>query len=308
MPVLRKWSDWQWHRQQQHIHYESLIPKSEKIEDDESEIPLSLPSSVQIPRKLRRLNLTLGFLPWALCIILSASLATVSSDHRKAHRHGSYETGFDTDLGPAKPSLGLTKVKFYGGIQVDPNGTYYLTHNPDEPHYVGESSPEIDDAWERMLLHKRYLGLTPKEAAETDFPIDEKDWIFDLYWVSPNTFHTLHCLNYIRRSLDRAYYTDIEDLPARPFRMTHRMHLDHCIESIRQTVQCSLDITPVPRPWIPQAGIYHADIDQWHTCRDFSAVRNWMDWRNRDENDDDFINVTHRYKDRNAPYAKWNPW
>ncbi len=99
MPLFRRWSDWPWHKQQQQIHYESLVPKSEQIEDDESEIALSLPSSVQFPRKLRRFNQTLGFLPWALCIILSASLVAVSSNHRKAHSNGSYETGFDTDLG-----------------------------------------------------------------------------------------------------------------------------------------------------------------------------------------------------------------
>jgi hypothetical protein len=137
----------------------------------------------------------------------------------------------------------------------------------------------------------------------------------------------------MRRSLDRDYYKDIQDLPPRPFRMSHRMHLgkqddfsqifskrkrtlvqslilyaDHCIEALRQSLTCSLDMTPIPRPWIPQAGIYHADIDQWHTCRDYSSVRSWMDWRNRDEQDSDFINVTHRYKDRNALYAKFNPW
>lgn len=135
----------------------------------------------------------------------------------------------------------------------------------------------------------------------------------------------------MRRSLDRDYYKDIQDLPPRPFRMSHRMHLgkqtlntqqltrialpaclticaDHCIEALRQSLTCSLDMTPVPRPWIPQAGIYHADIDQWHTCRDYSSVRSWMDWRNRDEEDGDFINVTHRYKDRGALYSKYNPW
>jgi hypothetical protein len=29
----------------------------------------------------------------------------------------------------------------------------------------------------------------------------------------------------MRRSLDRDYYKDIQDLPPRPFKMSHRMHL-----------------------------------------------------------------------------------
>lgn len=58
-------------------------------------------------------------------------------------------------VAPANSALGLTKVKFYGGVQIDPNGTYSLTHNPAEPNFVGPSSPEIDEAWDRMLLHSK---------------------------------------------------------------------------------------------------------------------------------------------------------
>lgn len=100
------------------------------------------------------------------------------------------------------PRPGLAKVKFWGGIQVDPNGTYYITHNPDEPRFVGQPSPEIDDAWQRAILHSRercndlsyhdqsdelftgYVGLTPEEAANEGFDIKEEDWILDKYWVA----------------------------------------------------------------------------------------------------------------------------
>ncbi|XMA08224.1 hypothetical protein WAI453_001015 [Rhynchosporium graminicola] len=280
------------------------LPHNEDVDLEEKDI---CPSPLLISRP-RSSHSYFNLLPWVLCAALSVALITMSITHHKFRHQNTYETGFDTELGPANSVLGLTKVKFYGGVQIDPNGTYYLSSNPAEPNYVGPSSPELDETWDRMLLHQRYLGLTPEEVSRTDFKVDEKDWIFDLYWVSPNTFHSLHCLDYMRRSLDREYYTDIKELPPRPFRMTHRMHLDHCIEALRQTLTCSLDMTPVPRPWIPQAGIYHADIDQWHTCRDYSSVRSWMDWRNRDEKDADFINVTHRYKDRDALYAKFNPW
>ena len=66
--------------------------------------------------------------------------------------------------------LGLTKVKFYGGVQIDPNGTYYLSHNPAEPNFVGPSSPEVDAAWDKMLLHSKYpffLMLSNERLAKT---------------------------------------------------------------------------------------------------------------------------------------------
>ena len=46
--------------------------------------------------------------------------------------------------------------------------------------------PEVSNVYTSELTcnTERYFGLTPQEAAETDFSIDEKDWIFDLYWVS----------------------------------------------------------------------------------------------------------------------------
>jgi hypothetical protein len=31
-----------------------------------------------------------------------------------------------------------------------------LSHNPAEPNFVGPSSPEVDAAWDKMLLHSKY--------------------------------------------------------------------------------------------------------------------------------------------------------
>jgi hypothetical protein len=75
------------------------VPKNER--DDESDI-LFPPA---VPPKSRPFNHALSVLPWALCIILSAALFALASDHRRAYRHGSYETGFDTDLGKSRNSL-----------------------------------------------------------------------------------------------------------------------------------------------------------------------------------------------------------
>lgn len=68
------------------------MPRSEK--DDESDI--SFPPTV--PLESRLFSQVFSILPWVLCIILSATLFAIASDHRRTYRHGSYETGFDTDL------------------------------------------------------------------------------------------------------------------------------------------------------------------------------------------------------------------
>lgn len=50
---------------------------------------------------------------------------------------------------------------------------------------------------------------------------------------------------------------------------------------------CSLDLIPIPRVYVPEGRgvLLLADLDQWHTCRNMDAIRDWMTWRNRDRND-----------------------
>jgi hypothetical protein len=83
---------------------------------------------------------------------------------------GSYETSFTTELrmlpqleslsrkeilirylGPDRNALSLHKVKFYGGIVFDENGTASVSHRPGEPDYFGLPSEETEIAWERLL-------------------------------------------------------------------------------------------------------------------------------------------------------------
>jgi hypothetical protein len=52
-------------------------------------------------------------------------------------------------------------------------------------------------------------------------------------------------------------------------------HMDHCIDSLRQTLMCSSDLSPIPYAWntkyqqtLPVTGVTH-------TCRDFEALSEW---------------------------------
>lgn len=96
--------------------------------------------------------------------------------------------------------------------------------------------------------------------------------------------------------------------PEWPFDCPELTIPDHCIDAIRQTLMCSFDTTPVPRPWRPEGGIYLTRIEQWHTCRNPEPVNDWLHWKNRDFNDDMFTNTSQRWKDPNALYAKYYPW
>lgn len=53
------------------------------------------------------------------------------------------------------------------------------------------------------------------------------------------------------------------------------IHMDHCIDQLRQSLACSSDVTPIPYVWYPQ---YNSTLPQTgitHTCRNFDAIRDW---------------------------------
>ncbi|KAJ6271091.1 hypothetical protein PSV08DRAFT_410020 [Bipolaris maydis] len=248
-------------------------------------------------------------LPWSISAFLLVALAIVSLGHRNPL--GSYESGFVTDIDAVRPKISLTRKKFHAGVNIDAKGSYSLTKDPHGPDFFAPPSPEVDALWmDQMLLNSSFafMKLTPKEVEKSGLTMLPGDLLEDgTYAVQPSAVHSLHCLNYIRKSLARDYYTDITDAPERPYHMSHRMHLgqsfqfhlfhslalyiyihtrsfanvilgrvDHCLENIRQHLTCSFDLTWTPRAWRPEARVFHADTDQWHVCRDFDKLMDWM--------------------------------
>jgi len=283
--------------------YDSLLSEDSESVKDENSPPF------QIKRRPKwHFNFSI-VLPWILCVILSALLVMTQILHKIPRIHDTFEAGFDTEFAFSNETMGLKRVRFTSDIQVDPNGTLYLSQNPNGPQYVGPPTPEIDQAWEDLLMkNDRYVGLTPEEVAQkTNFKPEKEDWILDRYWIEPNGLHSLHCLNMLRKYSYHNHYPEIQDLPPSPFRITDRLHLDHCIDAIRQNLLCSLDLTPTIRSWRPEAGFYLSRIEQWHTCRIVEPINSWLQWRGENFTGDDFKNASQRFRDPNALYAKYYP-
>lgn len=57
---------------------------------------------------------------------------------------------------------------------------------------------------------------------------------------------------------------------------TQAAHLEHCLDSIRQHIQCYGSTTLVPTRWQPDAGRQYVDSEQEHVCRDFSYLRKYV--------------------------------
>lgn len=67
-------------------------------------------------------------------------------------------------------------------------------------------------------------------------------------------------------------------------------HVAHCINSIRESLMCSADITPNVWYWDERVQRSIPSFDVVHECRDFGALKEWALERQLDEK---FDTTTH---------------
>ncbi|KAJ4147635.1 hypothetical protein LMH87_002147 [Akanthomyces muscarius] len=179
----------------------------------------------------------------------------------------SFETGFDTELEPIWGVISLEKIRFTGDLKVDPNGTVY--REVVGRQYVGPPSPEIDDAWVD-IIRGGGVDLVGVEAESVTHKTYRKP---GGWWLTgTHVFHQLHCLNKLRMSTHPEYYTQHDFEPLENW----RMHLDHCIDIIRQSLQCSADMTKIDVVWNEAKHRIVPDLNGEHVCRNFRQLQSWM--------------------------------
>ncbi|KAK8063641.1 hypothetical protein PG996_008293 [Apiospora saccharicola] len=176
---------------------------------------------------------------------------------------------------PAQDILSYEVVKFNSAFGVG------------RSEYQGEPSPELDELWENLFLLELQI---PREQARLlpnkTIPVHPDKP--DSFAVGLSVFHDLHCLNTIRKGLDYFNYQMWNEThnplntPLHLLDDDHRLggpldppHLSHCIDHLRQAIQCHSDISPVVWQWSEATQdnkIYGTTV---RTCRNFAAVRDW---------------------------------
>jgi hypothetical protein len=76
----------------------------------------------------------------------------------------------------------------------------------------------------------------------------------------------MHCLDSIRH----LYWGHDKNADADPVvneRILKKHHIDHCFDSLRQSIMCAADISPVPYNWVPSMGLALGSLGVPHTCR-----------------------------------------
>lgn len=63
-------------------------------------------------------------------------------------------------------------------------------------------------------------------------------------------------------------------------RTNNVMIIDHCIDALRELIQCGGDLTPIPIVWSDEVGRHVPDTAQLHTCRNFNKLKDLVYARN----------------------------
>ncbi|KAF5327876.1 hypothetical protein D9619_003923 [Psilocybe cf. subviscida] len=135
--------------------------------------------------------------------------------------------------------------------------------------YQGVPSSELDHLWE-ALYSVGFQRISKNDAARLPNKTSPIPGDADGYITELDVFHQLHCLNFIRKALRPDYYPDMRmGVPEID------VHVDHCVDSIRQSLMCSADISTVGWQWSDdlQNNTFQGGVA--HKCRNFDMIQDW---------------------------------
>ncbi|KAJ7485546.1 hypothetical protein FB451DRAFT_1230229 [Mycena latifolia] len=150
-------------------------------------------------------------------------------------------------------------------------------HEGDMSPFQIPSSPALDEMW-TDLYNFGISRITKEEAARLPnkthaIPGDEGHYIAQL-----DVFHSLHCLNKIRMALDPDYYPDWRISTTNnwiPSQKDATQHVSHCVDWIRQSIQCAGDTSVIVWQWHDSRNNTNVMGDIAHTCRKFDKLQDW---------------------------------
>ncbi|ETS85696.1 hypothetical protein PFICI_03721 [Pestalotiopsis fici W106-1] len=143
--------------------------------------------------------------------------------------------------------------------------------------YQGPPSKELDRAWWALYTHM--TRIPPEDAAQLEnttvpIPGDPDGY----YGVIFDVFHSLHCLDELRKHLWPDHYKSF----AERYHVSQEvadMHMDHCVDAIRQSLMCHADVSTITfnhgGPNDDETDL-HISGGHVHTCRDWEAIEEYV--------------------------------
>jgi len=165
-------------------------------------------------------------------------------------------------------------VEYYKGLRAF-NGTFNYSSI-----YRGTPSPELDAAWLRVSKGVPGTRITKEQLqmlGEQDSPskVKYREEEGGGYLGALEVTHQLHCLNVLRKYLYLDYYGQFDPFFTETTQKNYRMHLEHCIDNLRQVLMCSADVGIITYEWVRGFSIPYPNFNTKHKCRNFEKVIDW---------------------------------
>ncbi|KAI9683739.1 MAG: hypothetical protein M1822_005929 [Bathelium mastoideum] len=144
--------------------------------------------------------------------------------------------------------------------------------------YTGVGA-EVDAAWDN-ITDGGAIGIT-REQWEAVNPYHEYPVMLDRdhgtgqYLASLDVFHQLHCVDLLRKNIHREYYDKHEGSFAGAPPQVIEGHLEHCVETLRQTIMCHGDISLLTYNWVEGREMPYPNFNTIHTCKKWDRLTEW---------------------------------
>lgn len=164
---------------------------------------------------------------------------------------------------PAAPAIQYKEVVFHNNFHAD------------RTKWQGPPDDSVDAAWRDLYINVGVIKI-PKSDADrlpnATLPIPGEE---DGYITGLEVYHQLHCLDLVRKHLYPDRYGGDKYMSPEG-KKEYWIHLEHCIDNLRQTIMCYSDISTIPWKWNERVGAEFPDAHTTHVCRDFDRLTEWM--------------------------------
>ncbi|OPB40731.1 hypothetical protein A0O28_0008110 [Trichoderma guizhouense] len=149
------------------------------------------------------------------------------------------------------------------------------TVNPAKANqFNGPPRQDLEDAWDSLMQHQNIRVHQDElgDFADDDSVVQLSDGS-GYYYSTVAVFHGLHCIQRLHNSIyPEVYYPGLSEEEA----FTLRRHTEHCLDWLREYVQCNADTSLIPIQWSADSPGPIATDTGKHQCVVWEPIYDWM--------------------------------
>ncbi|EHK21595.1 uncharacterized protein TRIVIDRAFT_152199 [Trichoderma virens Gv29-8] len=150
-----------------------------------------------------------------------------------------------------------------------------------EDIYRKVGSPEVDRAWEDLGSDYRAGIISYEDGLASGLDasfVQRAEKYGGGFIVNVEGMHHLHCLNLVRKALYFNYerYKELGEHAFVNDEFILRLHVTHCLDTIRQVLMCNVDTGVLGQVWVdPKQPTAFPDFRTKHVCKNYDDIREW---------------------------------